>query len=303
MAQRQRKPPRAASAALGQGDAQGTLAILAGGGPFPCYLAQSALAAGRRVHVIGFAGEADAGIANYPHDWVKMGEVGKLFAILKANDCRELVIIGGVSRPDLANVRLDLGAIKILPFLLSLTLGGDDTLLTRIVRYFEDKGYRVRAAGDIAPELLVGAGKLGAKTPNRDDLADIALGFEVVAALGRFDIGQAAVVVRNHVLAIEAVEGTDAMLTRTRELRQWGAHKRGERTGVLVKAPKPQQDKRVDLPAIGPGTVETAAAAGLAGIAVAAGQVLIADRASTIAAADKAGLFLFGQIMPLADDG
>lgn len=279
---------------------RGTLAILAGSGPFPGYLAQSALAAGRPVHVIGFKGEADPGIAEYPHSWVKLGEVGKLFGILKTNDCRELVIIGGVSRPDLANVRFDLGAIKILPFLLSLTIGGDDKVLTRIVRYFEDKGYRVRGAGDVAPDLLVGAGQLGAKAPSREDAIDIALGFEVIAALGRFDIGQAAVVVRGYVLAVEAAEGTDAMLTRTAALRQWGS--RGERSGVLVKAPKPQQDKRVDLPTIGPATVTAAAAAGLAGIAVAAGEVLIAEREATIEAADEAGIFLFGRVMPSGSD-
>ncbi len=282
--------------------ARGTLAILAGSGPFPGYLAQSALAAGRPVHVIGFKGEADPGIAEYPHSWVKLGEVGKLFSILKTNDCRELVIIGGVSRPDLANVRFDLGAIKILPFLLSLTIGGDDKVLARIVRYFEDKGYRVRGAGDVAPNLLVGAGKLGAKAPSRENAIDIALGFEVIAALGRFDIGQAAVVVRGHVLAVEAVEGTDAMLARTAALRQWGSRGRGERSGVLVKAPKPEQDKRVDLPTIGPATVTEAAAAGLAGIAVAAGEVLIAERQATIEAADEAGIFLFGREMPSASD-
>ncbi len=281
---------------------EGTLAILAGSGPFPGYLAQSALAAGRPVHVIGFKGEADPGIAKYPHSWVKLGEVGKLLSILKANDCRELVIIGGVSRPDLTNVRFDLGAIKILPLLLSLTIGGDDKVLARIVRYFEDKGYRVRGAGDVAPNLLVGAGKLGAKAPSREDAIDIALGFEVIAALGRFDIGQATVVVRGHVLAVEAAEGTDAMLARTAALRQWGRRGRDDRSGVLVKAPKPQQDKRVDLPTIGPATVAAVAAAGLAGIAVAAGEVLIAEREATVAAADKAGIFLFGRVMPSDSD-
>jgi len=283
-------------------DTKGTLAILAGGGPFPCYLAESARAAGRRVHIIGFRGEAEEAITEYSHSWVKLGEVGKLFAILKAYECNELVIIGGVSRPDLANVRFDLGAIKILPFLLSLTLGGDDKLLSRIVRYFEEKGYRVSGPGDVAPNLLVGAGKLGAKAPSRDDLADIAMGFDVIAALGQFDIGQAVAVVRGHVLAVEAVEGTDAMLARTSELRQWGARNRSERSGVLVKAPKPQQDRRVDTPTIGPQTVTAAAAAGLAGIAVAAGQVLIAEREATIAAANEHGLFLMGRARPSTSD-
>jgi DUF1009 family protein len=117
-----------------------------------------------------------------------------------------------------------------------------------------------------------------------------------VQALGRLDVGQAAVVAKGHVLAVEAAEGTDAMLARCAELRRWGKRGRRDRAGVLVKAPKPGQEERVDLPAIGPDTVLKAAQAGLAGIAVAAGRVLVAERAATIAAANKHGLFLFGQV-------
>ena len=146
----------------------------------------------------------------------------------------------------------------------------------------------------MAPELLAGVGTLGAKTPSAEAMADIDAGFRVVEALGRLDVGQAAVVVKGHVLAVEAAEGTDAMLARCAELRQWG---RRARAGVLVKAPKPGQEERVDVPTIGPGTVEKAAHAGLAGIAVAAGRVLIAERSATIAAADEHGLFLFGQTL------
>jgi DUF1009 family protein len=119
----------------------------------------------------------------------------------------------------------------------------------------------------------------------------------VVSALGRFDVGQAAVVVKGHVLAVEAAEGTDAMLARCAELREAGRTGQGGRAGVLVKAPKPGQEERVDLPTIGPETVGKAAAAGLAGIAVAAGQVLMAERAATIAAANQHGLFLVGKAL------
>ena len=137
-----------------------------------------------------------------------------------------------------------------------------------------------------------GAGTIGAKAPSPEDRADIDLGFRVVAALGRLDIGQAAVVSKGHVLAVEAAEGTDAMLARCAELRQASASRRRGLSGVLVKSPKPGQEERVDMPTIGPGTVEKAARAGLAGIAVAAGKLLIADRAATIAAADMRGAVL-----------
>jgi UDP-2,3-diacylglucosamine hydrolase len=281
---------------------KGPLGIIAGRGPLPCVLAEAASARGLPLHIIAIRGEAREEIERFPHTWIKWGEIGKMFAALDKNGCGDLVIIGGVSRPDLANVRLDLGALKTLPFLLSLGKGGDDHVLSRIVRFFEDKGYRVHGAGDVAPNLLAGAGTLGGKAPSADDKADIAMGFKVVGALGRLDVGQAAVVVKGHVLAVEAAEGTDAMLARCAELRQSGRTRRHARAGVLVKAPKPGQEERVDLPTIGPETVRKAAAAGLAGIAVAAGQVLMAERAATIEAANQNGLFLVGETLASSPD-
>jgi DUF1009 family protein len=273
----------------------GPLAIIAGGGALPITLAEAALAQGRPVHILGIRGEAEEKIARFPHTWLKWGEVGKLFATLEDHGCRDLVIIGAVTRPDLANVRFDFGAIRNLPFLLSLGVGGDDHVLSSVVRFLEAKGYRVYGAGEVAPELLAGEGQLGAKAPSQEDRADIDTGFRVVTALGRLDIGQAAVVVKGRVLAVEAAEGTDAMIARCAALRKGSGGRRRGLAGVLVKAPKPEQEERVDLPTIGPDTVERAARAGLAGIAVAAGRVLIADRAATLAAADAHGLFLFGQ--------
>lgn len=279
---------------------EGPLAIIAGGGALPCALAEAATRAGRSVHILGIRGEAEPGIARYPHTWLKWGEVGRLFATLEGQGCRDLVIIGAVTRPDLANVRFDFGAIRNLPSLLRLGIGGDNHVLSSIVRFLEGKGYHVRGAGEVAPELLAGEGALGAKAPSVEQRADIDTAFRVVEALGRLDVGQAAVVAKGHVIAVEAAEGTDAMLARCGELRQ--EQRRRDREGVLVKAPKPRQEERVDMPAIGPDTVRSAAQAGLAGIAVAAGRVLIAERAATIAAADEHGLFLWGQALPASYD-
>jgi hypothetical protein len=273
---------------------EGPLAIIAGGGVLPISIAEAALASGLDVHILGIRGEADEAIARFSHDWLKWGEVGKLFATLDDWGCRDLLIIGGVRRPNLANVKIDFGAIKNLPFLLSLRLGGDDRVLSSLVQFFETRGYRVHGAGDVAPSFLAGAGRLGVKGPSANDRADIESGFRVVEALGRLDVGQAVVVVKGHVLAVEAAEGTDAMLARCALLRQGGPRRR-TRAGVLVKAPKSGQERRVDLPTIGPETVRGAAAAGLAGIAVAAEHVLIADRTATIAAADAHKLFIFGR--------
>jgi DUF1009 family protein len=252
------------------------------------------------LHIVAIRGEARDEIERFPHTWVKWGEIGKMFRALDQNRCGDLVIIGGVNRPDFSNVRLDLGAIKTLPFILSLGKGGDDHVLSRVVRFFEEKGYRVHGAGDVAPELLAGEGVLGEKRPAAEDRADIKIALRVVDALGRLDVGQAAVVASGHVIAVEAAEGTDAMLARCAELRQGSS--RREPAGVMVKVPKPGQEQRVDLPTIGPDTVRKAAAAGLAGIAVAAGQVLMAERDATIAAANEHGLFIVGEILKDAGD-
>ena len=275
---------------------EGSLGIIAGRGPLPCVVAASASGRGVPLHIVAIRGEARDEIERFPHTWVKWGEIGKMFRALDQNGCGDLVIIGGVNRPDFSNVRLDLGAIKTLPFILSLGKGGDDHVLSRVVRFFEDKGYRVHGAGDVAPELLAGEGVLGDKRPSAEDRADIEVAIRVVSALGRLDIGQAAVVAKGHVIAVEAAEGTDTMLARCAELRERST-RRGGPAGVMVKAPKPGQEQRVDLPTIGPDTVRKAAAAGLAGIAVAARQVLMAEHDATIAAANEHGLFLVGETL------
>lgn len=281
-----------------EGAIKGPLGIIAGRGPLPCVVAEAAQARGLPLHIVAIRGEASDAIERFPHTWIKWGEVGKLFGALDSNGCRDLVIIGGVDRPDFANVKFDFGAVKNLPFILSLGKGGDDHVLSRIVSFLESKGYRVHGAEDVAPDLLAGAGVLGQKAPSAEDRADIEMAFRVVSALGRLDIGQAAVVAKGHVLAVEAAEGTDAMLARCAELRRSGRVHQQKQTGVLVKAPKPGQEDRVDLPTIGPETVRRAAASGLAGIAVAAGRVLVAEPAATVKAADELGLFLLGE--PLA---
>jgi DUF1009 family protein len=271
----------------------GPLGIIAGRGSLPTFIAEAAEADDLPVHIIGIEGEADPEIERFPHTWIKWGEVGKVFTALEANNCNDLVIIGGVSRPDLRNIRIDLGALKALPFLLSLRKGGDDHVLSRIVQFFEHKGYRVHGAGDVLPELLVPEGALSRRSPSAEDEADMAIAFDVVRTLGTLDIGQAAVVSGGYVLAVEAAEGTDAMLERCAEIKRRG-RSHGTGKGVLVKAPKPGQEERVDMPTIGPQTMVKAAEAGLSGIAVAAQHVLIAEYNRTIEIANERKIFLYG---------
>ena len=152
----------------------------------------------------------------------------------------------------------------------------------------------MRGAHEIAPTLLAPSGAFGGIVPSAEDEQDIAHALALLGALGPFDVGQAVVIARGHVLAIEAAEGTDEMLKRCGTLRQWGGHKR---SGVLVKAPKPGQELRVDMPVIGPRTVELAAAAGLAGIAVGQGKVMIADQADMVSLADRHHIFVTGTLL------
>lgn len=270
------------------------LAIIAGAGSLPGVVAAAAERAGQPIHVVGLEGFCEPGLDRFPFTSIKIGEIGRLLRVLREEGCREVVIIGAVKRPDMGRITLDGGALINLPLLLRLMIGGDDSLLSRIVRFFERKGLTVRGAHEIAPELVVGPGPLGRHRPGRRDRADMAMAMTVAKRLGALDIGQAAVVARGHVLAVEAAEGTDQMLERCAGLRQWGRHRSGRRMGVLVKRPKPNQELRIDMPAIGPDTVRLAAQAGLAGVAIEAGRVLVAERAETIRLADEAGLFIIG---------
>jgi DUF1009 family protein len=167
-------------------------------------------------------------------------------------------------------------------------------LLSGIASMAEEGGLRVIGLRDVAPEVFVPEGVLGRHQPTERDLSDIARGMTLIAALGPFDVGQAAIVANNNVLAVEAAEGTDNMLARIADLRQQRRVTTPPGVGVLVKAPKPGQDRRFDLPSIGPRTIEGAARAGLAGVAVAAGSTIIAEAAEVIAAADRANIFIVG---------
>lgn len=266
------------------------IGILAGGGSLPREIADHITARGDRVHIVAIAGEVDDDLATFPVTTVGWGQVGGIMRAFKDAGCREIVIVGSVRRPDLGALRPDLGFVWNLPAILRIiTAGGDDSVLTRVVRFFEQKGFTVVAPASVAPELLADKGPLGRIAADGAQEQDVALGFSIVRALGPFDVGQAVIVAGGRVLAIEGVEGTDAMMARCAQRQR---QRQGK--GILVKRPKPGQELRVDLPAIGPATISRAAQAGLAGIAVLAGGALAAERATLVRRADEAGLFVQG---------
>jgi UDP-2,3-diacylglucosamine hydrolase len=272
-----------------------SLAIVCGGGSLPAAVAEAVARSGRRPVMFGIKGWAEPDIVErYAHRWIALGQLGRLLRLARLEGCREAVFIGSLLRPPLGKIRLDWPTIYALPRIFRAFRGGDDQLLKGVAAVVEQGGLRIVGIEAVAPEIFVPEGALTRCQPTDRDKADIARALEVIAALGPFDVGQAAIVADNHVLAVEAAEGTDNMLARIAEMRGQGRVTAAPRRGVLVKSPKPGQDRRFDLPAIGPQTVENVARAGLAGVAVTAGSTLIARPTEVIAAADRANVFLVG---------
>ena len=266
------------------------LGIIAGRGGLPARVAGAAEAAGRQVFLVAIEGELGRlSLPRGPDAVVNLAQVGQVLDCLRRAGCGEICLAGPIARPDFQALRPDWRGLKLLPRVVQAARLGDDALLRTLIDFFEQEGFAVVGAHQVATDLLMPAGALGARAPTVAERADIDRGGAVVRALGTLDVGQAAVVVDGLVLAVEAAEGTDRMLARAAELKRPKAP-----GGVLVKAPKPGQDLRVDLPTIGPDTVAAARAAGLAGIAAAAGAAILMDRPETAAGADEAGLFLWG---------
>jgi DUF1009 family protein len=271
------------------------LGIVCGAGSVPFAVADAVRRRGRPVMLFPLIGWADgAAAARHPHQWVHLGQFGRLCRVAQAAGCRDLVFIGTLIRPSLWHCRLDWGTLRVLPSILRAFRGGDDHLLSGIGRMFEDAGFRLVGAHEVAPEILVPEGPLGRRTPGARDLADIKVGLAALAAIGPFDVGQAAIVADGHVLALEDIEGTDGLLARVADLRRRKRIRIPPGIGVLVKAPKPMQDHRFDLPAIGPQTIEGVAHAELAGIAIVAGGAIIAEPDSVAKRADAANIFVTG---------
>jgi DUF1009 family protein len=271
-----------------------TLGIIAGGGELPRVIAESARECGRDIFVIALTGSADDWVNAVAHEWASLGEVGKVIRALRGAGCEEVVLAGKLARPKFSEIRLDAKGVLVAPRIISAARKGDDALLRAVVETFERDGFKAVGAQEAAPGLLATAGAMGRIKPSSDDEEDIATAFKIVRRLGELDVGQAAVVCEGLPLVVEAAEGTDRMLARIAELPE---HIRGtpeKRKGVLVKAPKPIQDRKTDLPVIGAQTVRNAAAVGLAGIAVEAGGALILGKRAVTEEADRQGLFVVG---------
>ena len=264
------------------------LGIIAGGGTVPGQLIQAAKSQGRDCFVLAIKNSADpVPLAGVDHVWLRLGQAGRAFELLHEKNVAEVVMAGPVRRPTLSEMRPDWRTARFFARI-GLKALGDDGLLSAVIGEFESEGFKVVGAHEVLGDLLAPAGLWGVVRPDEQAESDIRHGVKVARGLGALDVGQSVVVQQGIVLGVEAIEGTEALLKRAGDLRRAGTG------GVLVKLCKPGQDRRVDLPTIGPDTLKQAQAAGLRGIAVEAGAAIVVDLDRLVSEADRAGIFVIG---------
>lgn len=267
------------------------LGLVAGAGQLPIAVAAGA---GGNLYVARLQGLADDALSVYPGATFGLGQLGGVMQAFRQAGVTRVVFAGQVDRPDFSALKLDWRAARALPRVLTAASKGDDALLRAILSEFEREGFAIVGVDDVLGSLLANPGPLGALEPDTEALCDIKAAHQAARAIGELDIGQAAVACGGIVLAVEAQEGTDQMLARVAGLPERLRGTPDARRGVLVKTPKPGQDRRIDLPTIGLETLNGVSRAGLAGVAVSAGGALIVDKTAMTAAADAAGLFIYG---------
>lgn len=264
-----------------------TLGIIAGGGLFPRVVAEAAREAGLRVVAVGHEGETDAGLASSVDaiHWVKLGQLSKIIKALKREGAAETVLAGGIAKRGMfGRARPDLRAIRLLARMKSRN---DDALLRALADELEGEGLRVRPATQYLGALLAPKGILSRRQPTAREADDIEFGWPIAREIGRLDVGQAIAVKEKVVVAVEGIEGTDAMIRRAGHLAGGGL--------VVLKVSKPGQDARFDLPAVGPGTIGAIAEAGGGCLAVEAGRTIVLERATLVRDAGKAGVAVVGR--------
>ncbi len=262
------------------------LALVAGLGDLPKVVHAAAAASGP-VYVAEFEGRVSNIPADVPRDTFGFETLGGLLDRLQGAGVTEICFAGAVTRAEVDPARIDTATAPLVARIKDAMAQSDDAALRAFLAMFEECGMTIRAAHDVAPDLLPPVGVLTQLAADDSAERDAARGAEVVAAMGTADVGQACVIQAGQAVAVEALPGTDWMLSSLPQLPD------ALKGGILFKAPKPGQDRRVDLPAIGSETVAGAAKAGLRGIVVEAGGVMILDRGAVIDAADQAGLFLW----------
>ncbi|MCL1974316.1 MAG: UDP-2,3-diacylglucosamine diphosphatase LpxI [Bacteroidetes bacterium] len=265
-----------------------TLGMIAGGGMMPVEIIRHCKTTGRGLFVVGiepFAGEEE--LKEAPHIFAKIGEAGKIIKAFKNHNVYEIVLAGGIKRPSFKEMIPDWEGMKIVAKL-AVKKMSDDHLFRAVMAEIELRGFKVVGIEEVVPDMMFLEGIYGKVKPSKEDMDDIQRGITVAKALGAVDVGQAVVVQEGMVLAVEAIEGTDMMLSRAATVKKAG------KSPVMVKVLKPGQDLRVDLPAMGLQTIEQLKKYGIGGMAVEAGGILLIERDAVIRMADKEGIFIIG---------
>jgi DUF1009 family protein len=269
------------------------LALISGGGPLPVEVAAHLARTGRPYLVIRIQDLSDPALDAHPGHTLGLSDVMQLFTILSQEQVKAVCMCGYVKRPDFTT--LDANRVGDgLAAIQQASRGGDDKLLRQVAGVIEAQGYVIEGAHEANPDLLIGGGLQSGPQPTSEQMEDAHEAMRVATAIGALDIGQAAVVAGKVTLAVEAQEGTQAMLARVATLPQSQRGTADARKGVLAKVAKPIQDLRLDMPAIGLQTVEDVASAGLAGIIARAGNLLILDKPAVFARASALGIFIHG---------
>lgn len=265
------------------------LGIIAGGGELPEKLLAWCMQNNRPYYALAIHGNANAAFftPNIAHEWIRIGQAGTGFKRFKEEGVKEIVLIGTIKRPTLAELVPDFRTAAFFAKLGAKALG-DDGILRALVKEIEGEGMKVIGIQEVVPDLLARGGVLTKKKPDKEDEEDIRRGVEVAFELGKLDVGQSVVTQQGLVLGVEGIEGTDKLICRCADYVRKG------KAPVLVKLRKPEQDMRIDLPTIGTRTVENAHQSGFKGIAVHAGNTLIVNEAEVIKLADKYGMFIKG---------
>lgn len=266
------------------------LGLISGTGDIPRLIAEHRKANGQETFIIRIKGYLEDWQKDHPNEICGIAETGKMLNALRDAGCDTVTLIGNVKRPDFSKLKPDMKALSLLPRVLKAASQGDDALLRSMVDIFESEGFKVVGAEDLLTQLRAKPEVLTEHKPDGQDITDIDLCFRIAGEIGKLDIGQGAVVANGLVLAVEAQEGTDEMLKRIARLPENIRGSEDKRRGVLLKRPKPIQERRIDTPVIGPSTVHNAAEAGLSAIAVVENGALIVNKKELVSLANRYGL-------------
>ncbi len=270
-------------------DSDAPLAIIAGSGELPHLILTARKAQSGDNFILAIEGNTPEDItSDVPHVWFRIGALGAAMDTLKKQGIRQIVMAGYIKRPKLSHIMPDAKGAALLKRLGTKLFSGDNRLLDIISQFFEEHGFTIVGAHEICKSHVADEGAMTLRAPKEMHMQDIAIGKKVLKALSPYDVGQAVVVQNGHVLGVEAIEGTEALLQRV------SPYIDAAQSSVLIKAPKEGQILHVDMPVIGKDTVELCSKTGISGIAVGADATLLLGKQAVIADANQNNIFIYG---------